>query len=46
MIVYFHIKGTAIIAEPILNGVVEVCCLPAGWGKLGDTPLHLQNPML
>ena len=30
-----------IIAEPILNGVVETVFLSAGRGKLSDTPLHL-----
>lgn len=37
-IVYFHVEGTEIIAEPIPNGVVEACFPLAGRGKLGDTP--------
>lgn len=45
-IVYFHIKGTAMITELILNRAMEACYLPAGWGQLGDAPLHSQNPTL
>ena len=40
-IVYFHVEGTAIIAEPILNGAVETCYLPAGRGK----PSRLDPPL-
>ncbi|PYH99222.1 hypothetical protein BO71DRAFT_479700 [Aspergillus ellipticus CBS 707.79] len=45
-VIYFHVEGTASIAEPIFNGAMETRYLPAGRRQLSDTTLHLQNPTL